>query len=144
MLAITNGSEKWDYAIAMLKIDGQSPSPEMLEMIEKEKKGEKIEPEPFPFLKMNVDAPSSMDVNKNILLTFEEPVAHIDTSAIHMSVKVDSLWEETPFIFRADSVIPRQYEILAEWEPEKEYQLKIDSAGIVGLYGLHINKVDCS
>ena len=108
----------------------------------KEKKGEKIEPEPFPFLKMNVDAPSSMDVNKNILLTFEEPVAHIDTSAIHMSVKVDSLWEETPFIFRADSVIPRQYEILAEWEPEKEYQLKIDSAGIVGLYGLHINKVE--
>ena len=108
----------------------------------KEKKGEKIEPEPFPFLKMNVDAPSSMDVNKNILLTFEEPVAHIDTSAIHMSVKVDSLWEETPFIFRADSVIPRQYEILAEWEPEQEYQLKIDSAGIVGLYGLHINKVE--
>ena len=108
----------------------------------KEKKGEKIEPEPFPFLKMNVDAPSSMDVNKNILLTFEEPVAHIDTSAIHMSVKVDSLWEKTPFIFRADSVIPRQYEILAEWEPEKEYQLKIDSAGIVGLYGLHINKVE--
>ena len=108
----------------------------------KEKKGEKIEPEPFPFLKMNVDAPSSMDVNKNILLTFEEPVAHIDTSAIHMSVKVDSLWEETPFIFRADSVIPRQYEMLAEWEPEKEYQLKIDSAGIVGLYGLHINKVE--
>ena len=108
----------------------------------KEKKGEKIEPEPFPFLKMNVDAPSSMDVNKNILLTFEEPVAHIDTSAIHMSVKVDSLWEETPFIFRAASVIPRQYEILAEWEPEKEYQLKIDSAGIVGLYGLHINKVE--
>ena len=108
----------------------------------KEKKGEKIEPEPFPFLKMNVDAPSSMDVNKNILLTFEEPVAHIDTSAIHMSVKVDSLWEETPFIFRADSVIPRQYEILAEWEPEKEDQLKIDSAGIVGLYGLHINKVE--
>ena len=108
----------------------------------KEKKGEKIEAEPFPFLKMNVDAPSSMDVNKNILLTFEEPVAHIDTSAIHMSIKVDSLWEETPFIFRADSVIPRQYEILAEWEPEKEYQLKIDSAGIVGLYGLHTNKVE--
>ena len=108
----------------------------------KEKKGEKIEPEPFPFLKMNVDAPSSMDVNKNILLTFEEPVAHIDTSAIHMSVKVESHWEETPFIFRADSVIPRQYEILAEWEPGKEYQLKIDSAGIVGLYGLHINKVE--
>ena len=42
----------------------------------------------------------------------------------------------------ADSVVPRQYEILAEWVPEKEYQLKIDSAGIVGLYGLHTNKVE--
>ena len=108
----------------------------------KEKKGEKIEPEKTPFLKMNVDAPSSFDVNRNIALSFEEPVSRIDTSAIHLSVKVDSLWEETPFLFVADSLLPRKYEILAEWEPEKEYQLKIDSAAVVGLYGLHTNKVE--
>ena len=108
----------------------------------KEKKGEKIEPESTPFLKMNVDAPSSFDINKNILLTFEEPVAQIDTSAIHLNVKEDTLWVEAPFLFVADSVIPRQYEILAGWEPEKEYQLKIDSAAIIGLYGLHTNKVE--
>ena len=88
----------------------------------KEKKGEKIGPEPTSFLKMNVDAPSSFDINKNILLTFEEPVARIDTSAIHLNVKEDTLWVETPFLFVADSVIPRQYEILAGWEPDKEYQ----------------------
>jgi hypothetical protein len=108
----------------------------------KEKKGETIEPAKTPFLAMNVDAPSSFDVNRNIALSFEEPVALIDTSAIHLNVKVDSLWEETPFMFVADSLLPRKYEILAEWEPEKEYQLKIDSAAIVGLYGLHTNKVE--
>ena len=108
----------------------------------KEKKGEKIGPEPTSFLKMNVDAPSSFDINKNILLTFEEPVARIDTSAIHLNVKEDTLWVETPFLFVADSVIPRQYEILAGWEPEKEYQLLIDSTAITGLYGLHNNKVE--
>lgn len=108
----------------------------------KEKKGEKIAPEPTPFLKMNVDAASSFDIGKNIVLSFEEPVARIDTSAIHLNVKVDSLWVEEPFLLMADSVVPRQYEILAEWVPEKEYQLKIDSAGIVGLYGLHTNKVE--
>ena len=108
----------------------------------KEKKGETIEPAKTPFLTMNVDAPSSFDVNRNIALSFEEPVALIDTSAIHLNVKVDSLWEETPFMFVADSLLPRKYEILAEWEPEKEYQLKIDSAAIVGLYGLHTNKVE--
>ena len=108
----------------------------------KEKKGEKIEPEPIPFLKMNVDAPSSFDINKNILLSFEEPVVRIDTSAIRVNVKEDTLWVETPFLFIADSVIPRKYEILASWEPEKEYQLQIDSAAIIGLYGLHTNKVE--
>ena len=108
----------------------------------KEKKGEKIEPEPTPFLKMNVDAPSAFDINKNILLTFEEPVVRIDTSAIRVNVKEDTLWVKTPFLLVADSVIPRQYEILASWEPEKEYQLQIDSAAITGLYGLHTNKVE--
>ena len=108
----------------------------------KEKKGEQIEEEKPSFLIMNVDAPSAFDINQNIVLSFEEPVAKIDTSAIHMSVKVDTVWQETPFLFMADSVQPRKYNLLAEWEPEKEYQLKIDSAAIVGLYGLHTNKVE--
>ena len=108
----------------------------------KEKKGEQIEEEKPSFLTMNVDAPSAFDINQNIVLSFEEPVAKIDTSAIHMSVKVDTVWQETPFLFMADSVQPRKYNLLAGWEPEKEYQLKIDSAAIVGLYGLHTNKVE--
>ena len=108
----------------------------------KEKKGEKIEKEKTVFLTMNVDAPSSFDVNRNITLSFEEPIERIDTSAIHMSVKVDTLWQETPFLFVADTLLPRKYEILAEWEPEKEYRLTIDSAAIVGLYGLHTKKVE--
>ena len=31
---------------------------------------------------------------------------------------------------------------MAEWKPDKEYQLNIDSAAIVGLYGLHTDKVN--
>ena len=107
-----------------------------------EKRGKTVEPEKTKFLEMKVDAPSSFDIYKNVLLNFEEPVASVDTAAIHMEVKVDTLWKETPFLFRADTIIPRQYEILAEWEPEKEYRLTIDSAAIMGLYGLHTNKVE--
>ena len=101
-----------------------------------------MKPEPIPFLKMEVDAPNSFDINKNIGLSFDEPVVRIDTSAIHMSIKEDTLWVEKPFLLVPDSVLPRRYEILAEWQPEKEYQLKIDSAAIVGLYGLHTQKVE--
>lgn len=105
------------------------------------KKGDTLKVEP-KFFAMSVDAPSNLDLNRNIVLKFEEPVEHIDTAAIHMAVKVDSLWEDIPFILMGDSVVPRQYQILADWQPGQEYQLKIDSLGIKGIYGLYTNKVE--
>lgn len=107
----------------------------------REKKGDTIKVEPTKFLTMNVDAPSAFDIYRNISLSFDEPLASIDTAAIHLEVKVDSLWEPTPFLFMADSVAPRQYQILAEWQPEQEYQLSIDSMAFKGIYGLHTDKV---
>lgn len=105
------------------------------------KKGDTLKVEP-KFFAMSVDAPSNLDLNRNIVLKFDEPVEHIDTAAIHMAVKVDSLWEDIPFILMADPVAPRQYQILADWQPGQEYQLKIDSLGIKGIYGLYTNKVE--
>ena len=87
----------------------------------REKKGDTIRVEPTKFLTMNVDAPSAFDIYRNIYLSFEEPIASIDTAAIHMEVKVDSLWQPAPFFFMADSLMPRQYQILADWQPEQEY-----------------------
>lgn len=107
----------------------------------REKKGDTIRVEPTKFLTMNVDAPSAFDIYRNIYLSFDEPLASIDTAAIHLEVKVDSLWEATPFLFMADTVAPRQYQILAEWQPEQEYQLSIDSLAFKGIYGLHTDKV---
>lgn len=37
---LVRSDKTWDYAIGMLKTDGLEPTPEMLEMIEKEKRGE--------------------------------------------------------------------------------------------------------
>ena len=37
---LVSEDKKWDFALGMIKVDGLSPSPEMLEMIEKEKRGE--------------------------------------------------------------------------------------------------------
>ena len=123
------------------KLEAKAAEEKEKERKKKEKKGEKIEPEPTKFLTLNVDAPSAFDLDRNVYLSFDEPVASIDTAAIHMEIKKDSLWEEIPFLFVSDSVLPRKYEILAEWEPEKEYQLSIDSMAVKGVYGLHTNKV---
>ena len=123
------------------KLEAKAAEEKEKERKKKEKKGEKIEPEPTKFLTLNVDAPSAFDLDRNVYLSFDEPVASIDTAAIHMEIKKDSLWEEIPFLFVSDSVLPRKYEILAEWEPEQEYQLSIDSMAFKGVYGLHTNKV---
>lgn len=123
------------------KLEAKAAEEKEKERKKKEKKGEKIEPEPTKFLTLNVDAPSAFDLDRNVYLSFDEPVASIDTAAIHIEIKKDSLWEEIPFLFVSDSVLPRKYEILAEWEPEKEYQLSIDSMAFKGVYGLHTNKV---
>jgi len=33
-------SQKWDYALGLIKIDGLTPSEEFLELVEREKRGE--------------------------------------------------------------------------------------------------------
>jgi uncharacterized protein (DUF2141 family) len=108
----------------------------------REKKGLEPEPEKTEFIALNVDAPGSLDLNKNITFSLEEPVTAIDTAAIHLELKVDSLWEEVPFLFEADTLLYRQYNLLAEWQPEADYRLRVDSMAFRGLYGLHSDKVE--
>ena len=107
----------------------------------RERKGDTLTVE-TQFLKVNVDAPSSLDLNKNIVLNFEEPLESIDTAAIHMSTMVDSVWQDIPFIFQADSVAHRRYEILANWQPGVEYKMTIDSLCFKGIYGLSSDKIE--
>lgn len=96
------------------------------------------------FLGINVDAPSSLDLNRNISVSFDEPITSIDTAAIHMTHKVDTVWQDIPFLFVADSIAPRRYEILADWKPGDEYRLNIDSLAFKGVYGLRTDKVEKS
>lgn len=108
----------------------------------KKKKGDTINTVETKFFNMQVDAPTSMDINRNITLKFDEPVQSIDTSAIHIEHKVDTLWEKERFILMKDSILPRQYYILSDWQPGNEYRLTIDSTAIKNIYGLHTNKIE--
>lgn len=96
------------------------------------------------FLSINVDAPSSLDLNRNITVSFDEPITSIDTAAIHMAHKVDTVWQDIQFLFVTDTVAPRRYEILADWKPGDEYRLNIDSLAFQGVYGLRTDKVEKS
>lgn len=105
----------------------------------KERQGDTVTVE-TEFIPMTLDVPGMLDLDKNILVNFEEPIMSVDTSRIHLSVMIDSVWQDTPFIIRPDTAVYRQYEILASWEPGAEYELRIDSLCFKGLYGLYNDK----
>lgn len=137
-LAMMNKLSK-EKRLAMAKDEMEKKEKEMKK---RRRKGDTLNVVETKFFKMNVDAPSSMDINRNISLQFEEPVQSIDTAAIHVDVKVDTLWNEERFIFMSDTVAPRKYYILSDWKPGNEYRLRIDSTAIKSIYGLHTDKVE--
>lgn len=120
----------------------QAKQKEEKERKKKSKRGEKTDSiTVIPFLNAKVDAPSTLELGSNISISFDEPIVAIDTSAIHLQVMVDSLWQDLPYIFEADTAEYRKYWVIAPWEPEKEYQFSIDSLAFKGLYGLYTKKI---
>ncbi len=103
------------------------------------KRGDTIpEPKLQPkFLAIKIKGSSSMNLNSNVLIDFEEPIVQYSDTSIHLYKKVDTLWIDEPFLFRQRKNELLGYELLGEWRPETEYKLTIDSAAFVGLYGLH-------
>lgn len=94
------------------------------------------------YLSVMLDAPGMMDVNKIVTLEFKEPVLpFIPDSVIHLSHKVDSLSEPMRIMLLQDTLNIRRFSLYAEWRPDEEYELLIDSAGITGIYGLSNNRI---
>ena len=97
---------------------------------------------PIEFLKVTSDIPSTLELYQNPTFVFDEPLASFDSTAVHLQEVVDSTTVDVPFILRQTDGQLRQYELLAEWRPGKEYTLKVDSMAFVGWYGLYTNKIE--
>lgn len=91
---------------------------------------------PVPHLELDIKAPSALDPDRNILIDVPAPLARLDTAAIHLYSKIDTLWYRSRFELRPVSGTPRRYELRAEWRPDVEYSLEIDSAAFEDIYGL--------
>ena len=94
-----------------------------------------IPPMPEEFLEYKINGIQSMDPDKNIDFVFNEPLDSVDLSKIHLSVKVDSVFEPTKFLFRQVQGKTTTYRLYAEWEPDTTYQVEIDTAAFVNIYG---------
>lgn len=93
------------------------------------------------FLAATLTQGASMSVADKVTLQFQEPVTFLSDSVIQVYKKSDSLWVEVPFLFEQDSLDIFKYNILAEWRPDETFRIDVDSAQIIGLYGLHNNRM---
>ncbi len=107
---------------------------------EQDKKKEREEPYDsiFPVKKLQpqYNVPSSMAPNSIIYIEMPSPLARLDTAAIHLYSQIDSLWYKAPFVFEQCDSMLRRYRIVADWHPDTEYSLEIDSLAFTDIYGL--------
>lgn len=91
---------------------------------------------PARHIEPNIRSSSSMDPDKNIEIELPTPLARLDTSAIHLYSRHDTLWYRADFQLRPVPGRLRSFTLLAEWQPGVEYSLEIDSAAFQDIYGL--------
>ena len=109
---------------------------------EKKKKREQPYDSIYPVkpLKPDIKIPSTMLPDEKVTIEMPNPLVRCDTSAIHLYSQIDSLWYDAECTFKPISGSIRKFEITADWRPNTEYSLEIDSAAFENIYGLVSDK----
>lgn len=83
----------------------------------------------------------SLEVYDTIRLVFKEPIKEIVKDSISLALKVDTIMENVDYnIMFDDSICKKKLYLLFKKELGGNYQLDIDSASIISIYGKAINR----
>ncbi|MDR0994722.1 MAG: Ig-like domain-containing protein [Tannerella sp.] len=105
----------------------------------KREEGEKV---PLPALGMKISASGTINTYDTVNISFEQPVPVLPKDSFHLEIKVDTVWKPADFRFFPDSLDALTYHILRKWTYGDSYRLRLDSAALTSLYGLHNKAVD--
>ena len=108
------------------------------------KKGRKDEPETpaIEFVEIKSNAGNDFDLGARLWLEFNRPVDKAGLENLHISEKVDTLYQPLKFTLEEDSLKIRRIYIDASWKAGQEYLLTLDSASVNDIYGRHNNKLE--
>lgn len=130
---------KWEKVVEQ---QNEKLEKERKEFLKKAKRAEDYDennpPEYVPKVKelsFRFTGSTSMDVNADVTISFEEPLALLDTAGIRLSQRSDTLWLPEDYVLVPDENNTRLYHLYAEWRPGESYRLEIDSATFKGIYG---------
>ena len=108
------------------------------------KMGRKDEPETpaIEFVEIKSNAGNDFDLGARLWLEFNRPVDKAGLENLHISEKVDTLYQPLKFTLEEDSLKIRRIYIDASWKAGQEYMLTLDSASVNDIYGRHNNKLE--
>jgi len=98
----------------------------------KKRKKEKVT-EPLISISPSIKKGAALDLFEQLAFEFKTPLSVIDTNYLHLFRK-DTIDVAIPFQFLKDSILLMRYELLAEWESEKEYKFIMDSMAFYDIY----------
>ncbi|MCE5330524.1 MAG: Ig-like domain-containing protein [Bacteroidales bacterium] len=90
--------------------------------------------------KFTSNANGSFEVYNPIYIRFDAPLADVDLSKIKLSEKIDTIFKDLPVKWRQSDSTKMAYAIDYQFEPEKSYELKIDSTAFLSIYNLYSDK----
>lgn len=104
-------------------------------------KAKKSDTQPkIEFYKFNHNANGAFEVYNPIYIKFDSPLAEVDLSKIKLSEKIDTIYKDLPVKWIQSDSTKMLYSIKYKFEPEKSYELKIDSAAFRNIYNLNSDK----
>lgn len=107
----------------------------------KRRQKEKFVAKPNPHLREDftykAQPSGSISPLENIKFTFAEPIACVDSTALHFyqyNAK-DSTWHDAPYLFLPVENDMRSYMLYAEWHPGEKYKFEADSNAVQSILG---------
>ncbi|MCF0201960.1 MAG: Ig-like domain-containing protein [Bacteroidaceae bacterium] len=89
---------------------------------------------PRPVLDLKWTVHSTLAPDQMLSFQSPSPIALIDTSKIHLQIKMDSVWIDKPFILTKDTLQNRKWNIYSDWIPNEEYKFVADSFAVMDVY----------
>lgn len=94
--------------------------------------------------KFTTNVSSAFDVYRSIQFRFDAPLADADLSRIKLYQKVDTIRKPLPVNWRQVDSTMMNYSVSHKWEPEKSYELSVDSAAFRSIYNKVSDKLNSS
>ncbi len=93
-----------------------------------------------PVYKFNLKTSNTQDLNKDLVLNFNEPLAEINKDSIHFYRLQDTIQIPVDYKIEQDSINLLRYHVKIDWKEETSYVVDIDSTAFLSIYGINSNQ----